>query len=480
MERTLFEHLVTNVDGRLSTVTETKKSKGHLFFKDGYEWYLLGDQVYRAPLNNVFDIDTGARIGRWEYKKSQIDWLKKNKIYPFDESEKTYQEAYPSSKEDWENERDTAEEQLADEDDPQKRAKLQAQRSKAKEMLNKMKEGKVYAWETAYAVARAFEKLGHETYVGRVRSAANPPTAQMNIDRKEYLLTIHLSGGGLSLEPHHPDFNKLPRDLFKENLEEGLFGKSRDAKEREAADARREEEQRQKKEKDATIALAAKKLQNVPTDEMGLFKAPQEVNGLWFIRSNDPYPSPDRAHAMRKADLYRKDNTSEWRKAQKAVAKGALAGTLEAAVKEGALGYRCEYLEETTKYSGEGPWKMTMGQCTAIHKDHKGKVDGKRMATTLDPKTGATVLVPVEIIKESSLDKTDAESLVSHLERMKWKSRVTRKDSDTAYLYATKDISAEGDLMKAIQHAISKWAMSSYLDIEVYQAGHSAVNIKVS
>ena len=41
------------------------KSKGHLTFKDGYEWYLRGGEIYVAPLSNVIDT-AGYRIGRWE------------------------------------------------------------------------------------------------------------------------------------------------------------------------------------------------------------------------------------------------------------------------------------------------------------------------------------------------------------------------------------------------------------------------------
>ena len=78
--------IATGLSGTSESINEQKKSKGHLFFKDGYEWYIVGDHVYRAPLSNVFDIDTGARIGRWEFPKSQMDRLKDKKVYPFSES----------------------------------------------------------------------------------------------------------------------------------------------------------------------------------------------------------------------------------------------------------------------------------------------------------------------------------------------------------------------------------------------------------
>jgi hypothetical protein len=44
----------------------TAKSKGHLCFKDGFEWYVFGEDLYRAPVGNTFDCDNHVRFGRWE------------------------------------------------------------------------------------------------------------------------------------------------------------------------------------------------------------------------------------------------------------------------------------------------------------------------------------------------------------------------------------------------------------------------------
>lgn len=60
------------------------KSKGHLFFKDGAEWYKAGTEVYRAPLSSVFE--NGYRLGRWEFPGWQIAERKKHGVYPFGKS----------------------------------------------------------------------------------------------------------------------------------------------------------------------------------------------------------------------------------------------------------------------------------------------------------------------------------------------------------------------------------------------------------
>lgn len=48
-----------------------RKSKGHIGFHtyaDGeiVEFYRAGDDIYRAPIGNEFDVRTGRRIGRFE------------------------------------------------------------------------------------------------------------------------------------------------------------------------------------------------------------------------------------------------------------------------------------------------------------------------------------------------------------------------------------------------------------------------------
>ena len=85
-----------------------------------------------------------------------------------------------------------------------------------------------------------------------------------------------------------------------------------------------------------------------------------------------------------------------------------------------------------------------------------------------------------ETVEEAKLSPSDANSLVSHLQRAKWRAKVNRQDSNTAYIQAVRDIPSGGDLIRAIQHAIKSWAMSAYLDIAVSQAGHSAVTVKIS
>lgn len=51
------------------------KSRGHIAWsKDGaFEFYEVRGEVYRAPIGNVFDLDTKARIGRWEGSRAHFD-----------------------------------------------------------------------------------------------------------------------------------------------------------------------------------------------------------------------------------------------------------------------------------------------------------------------------------------------------------------------------------------------------------------------
>lgn len=47
------------------------KSKGHMFFAKGtdnttYEFYKIGGNIFKAPISNVMDLNTNARIGRFE------------------------------------------------------------------------------------------------------------------------------------------------------------------------------------------------------------------------------------------------------------------------------------------------------------------------------------------------------------------------------------------------------------------------------
>jgi len=50
---------------------QLEKSTGHiLFFKDPhgsvFEMYEEGGSVYRAPIHNVMELNSGNRFGRWE------------------------------------------------------------------------------------------------------------------------------------------------------------------------------------------------------------------------------------------------------------------------------------------------------------------------------------------------------------------------------------------------------------------------------
>jgi len=50
-----------------------QQSVGHIAFVGTVEYYELEGQVYRAPLDAVFDVRTGARIGRWECSREHFD-----------------------------------------------------------------------------------------------------------------------------------------------------------------------------------------------------------------------------------------------------------------------------------------------------------------------------------------------------------------------------------------------------------------------
>lgn len=56
------------------TTAPTPKSAGHICFTaDGQEFYEVGGEVYRANLDSVMDVLTGARIGRWECSRAQFE-----------------------------------------------------------------------------------------------------------------------------------------------------------------------------------------------------------------------------------------------------------------------------------------------------------------------------------------------------------------------------------------------------------------------
>lgn len=50
-----------------------QRSAGHIGWVDEVEFYEVGGQVYRAPESSVFDLTTGARIGRWECSRPMFD-----------------------------------------------------------------------------------------------------------------------------------------------------------------------------------------------------------------------------------------------------------------------------------------------------------------------------------------------------------------------------------------------------------------------
>lgn len=52
-----------------------EKSNGHIGFSadNKVEFYELDGEVFRAPVNAVVDVHTGARIGRWECSRKHFD-----------------------------------------------------------------------------------------------------------------------------------------------------------------------------------------------------------------------------------------------------------------------------------------------------------------------------------------------------------------------------------------------------------------------
>jgi|19_taG_2_1085344.scaffolds.fasta_scaffold67081_2 hypothetical protein len=55
------------------------KSDGHLFFAGDFEYYLAGDEVFRAPISNVIECGAsdiaGCRSGRFECYRNNMDAL---------------------------------------------------------------------------------------------------------------------------------------------------------------------------------------------------------------------------------------------------------------------------------------------------------------------------------------------------------------------------------------------------------------------
>ncbi len=49
----------------LEACQPTAKSAGHVAFVDGFEWFTVGTELFRAPIGNVIDT-SGHRSGRWE------------------------------------------------------------------------------------------------------------------------------------------------------------------------------------------------------------------------------------------------------------------------------------------------------------------------------------------------------------------------------------------------------------------------------
>jgi hypothetical protein len=50
---------------------KSTKSKGHICFIEDYEWYAVNGELYRAHVTCVLDVDSKARIGRWECSVEQ-------------------------------------------------------------------------------------------------------------------------------------------------------------------------------------------------------------------------------------------------------------------------------------------------------------------------------------------------------------------------------------------------------------------------
>jgi hypothetical protein len=63
------------------TVTDEEiraaKSKGHIAFSDGYEFFKLGNDIYRSHITNVIDLNAGVRCGsRWMCNEKHWDKIK--------------------------------------------------------------------------------------------------------------------------------------------------------------------------------------------------------------------------------------------------------------------------------------------------------------------------------------------------------------------------------------------------------------------
>ena len=60
----------------MTNTTALQKSKGHMGWQevDGsvFEIYEARKEVYRAPVSNVFDVDTDRRHGRWQCSTLQF------------------------------------------------------------------------------------------------------------------------------------------------------------------------------------------------------------------------------------------------------------------------------------------------------------------------------------------------------------------------------------------------------------------------
>lgn len=60
------------------SVAELEQSVGHIAFIGRMEYYVTGDQVYAAPIDNVMDVRTSKRFGRWEC--SVVHWEHFNRL----------------------------------------------------------------------------------------------------------------------------------------------------------------------------------------------------------------------------------------------------------------------------------------------------------------------------------------------------------------------------------------------------------------
>lgn len=64
--------------------SEIRKSRGHLLFRDAWEYFAQDGEVFRVILNSPFDVD-GRRMGaRWECSIAHFERLRADgKVYPF-------------------------------------------------------------------------------------------------------------------------------------------------------------------------------------------------------------------------------------------------------------------------------------------------------------------------------------------------------------------------------------------------------------